>query len=119
MILRRQGQYKAAQDVVKKINPEMTIIENMTYHQMCLMYSGQADAAEMLKADSGKSSDYIRQSVSDVLLYGIGNWHEYHRGDKQECREHYEKLLKAGSPFSFAFIAAESDYVRMFADKKR
>lgn len=117
MILRRQGQYQQATRLVEKINSEMTIIENTTYHQMCLMYAGKVSAAELLKSNGDSSQDDMRQSTADVLLYGIGNWHEYHRGDKQSCREMYEQLLAGGSPFSFAFIAAEADYIRLFVDR--
>ena len=109
MVLRRLGQYQRATALVKKIKPEMNIIENKTYHQMCLFYGGKTTEASLLKPGKASDGDSMRQSVADVLLYGIGNWHEYHRGDKRKCREMYEQLLAGGSPFSFAFIAAEAD----------
>ena len=120
MILRRMGQYKRATKLVASISPAMNIIENKTYHQMCLLYGGKTTAADLLKPnkpDSTTDENHMRQSVADVLLYGIGNWHEYHRGDKRQSREMYEQLLAGGSPFSFAFIAAESDYMRMFVGR--
>ena len=118
MILRRQGQFREAARLVEKIKPEMKIIENKTYHQMCLFYAGQVRENDLMEPlGKAASSDYLRQSVADVLLYGVGNWHQYHRGDKQKCKQLYEQLLAGGSPFSFAFIAAEADYVRMFVGK--
>ena len=117
MILRRQGQYRMASKLVENISPKMTIVENKTYHQMCLMYSGKVREMDLLNVENADQNDYQRQSVADVLLYGIGNWHEYHRGDKPKCRQMYEQLLGNGSPFSFAFIAAEADYVRMFSGR--
>ena len=117
MILRRTHQDKEAASLVADIKPDMAIIENLTYHKMCLFYNGQITESDVLvSAIDGDTADQDeqKQSVADVLLYGMGNYHLYANNDKQKARRLYEALLKSGSPVSFAYIAAESDCVRLF-----
>lgn len=112
MILRRLGKPKEAAGVIKDVNSKMKIIENLRYHQMCLFYAGQLQAAD-LESELGKQD--ATSTADDVLLYGLGNWQLYDQLNQKKCRERYEALMKKGNPFSFAFIAAESDYVRLFS----
>ncbi len=111
MILRQRGEREKAAARVEKIQPEMKVIENLSYHKMCLFYNGTTDI-DALELETNKDSG------KDVLFYGVGNWYHYERNNLKKTREIYEKLFETGSPFSFAFIAAEAAYIRLFGLNK-
>ena len=107
MICRRLGKDQQAKQVVSRVNKQMRIIENMSYHRMCLFYDGQISEEDLGDSTDGTAS-------SDVILYGLANWYLYEQNDPKKARQIFEKLFETGSPFSFAYIAAESDYVRLY-----
>ena len=107
MTMRRLGMHEEAAYVVKGIRSDLRVIENMSYHQMCLLYNKTFQLKDLSVSTDGSSS-------SDVVLYGVGNWNLYELGQKQAAKAVFENLLKNGSPYSFAFIAAEADYLRLF-----
>ena len=100
MINKRLGNIKVADSLINKINKEMDIIENMSYYQSCLFYKGEI-----------KESDII---IDDVGLYSLANWYMYEKNDSSNAKKYYKKLLDKGNPYSFAFIAGESDWIRFF-----
>ncbi|MBC36006.1 MAG: hypothetical protein CL663_08210 [Bacteroidetes bacterium] len=102
MTLRRMNEKKSAMLLLQGINKEMDIIENMSYHQMCLFYKGELTEDEL--------------KIDDVALYSLGNWYLYEKNDKTKAKEYWSKLLKEGNPYSFAYIACEADWARLFND---
>jgi hypothetical protein len=110
MILSRQGKTKAANAAISKVNADMDIIENGSYHQMCLFYKQLIPASDLLPDDPQSSS-------SNVLTYGLGNWYLYHEQDTARAKKLYEDLLENGNKYSFAYLAAEADWERLFADE--
>lgn len=108
MINRRLGNLEAANEAIKDITYDMDIIENLSYHKMCLFFKGKVSEEELLHATLGNSS-------SDVLAYGLGNWYLYEKQDTLKAKATYEKLLEKGSKYSFAYLVAESDYKRLFS----
>ena len=100
MINRRLGDIEEASKVIDKVNNEMDIIENMSYHQSCLFYKGELKESEIV--------------IDDVALYSLANWYMYQKNDTLNAKKYYQKLLKNGNPYSFAFIAGESDWIRFF-----
>lgn len=108
MINRRLGNLEAANEAIKDITYDMDIIENLSYHKMCLFFKGKVSEEELLHAKLGNSS-------SDVLVYGLGNWYLYEKQDTLKAKATYEKLLEKGSKYSFAYLVAESDYKRLFS----
>lgn len=109
MILSRQGKFKEAKAAISEVHKDMDIIENFSYHQMCLFYNELIPESE-LKIDDPKSS------ASNVLSYGLGNWYLYKKHDTLRAKRYYEQLLENGNRFSFAYLAAESDWDRIFKD---
>ena len=77
----------------------MNIIENMSYHQSCLFYKGLLEESELV--------------IDEVALYSLANWYIYEKNDTLKAKEYYQELLK-GNPFSFAYIAGEADWVRLY-----
>jgi len=111
MINRRLGNTDAANVAIDGVTAQMDIIENMSYHKMCLFYKGLIPLDSITNKGIGTSS-------SDVLSYGLGNWYLYEKNDTLKAKELYEHLLEKGNKYSFAYLAAESDYKRLFVKDK-
>ncbi|MDO1500147.1 hypothetical protein Q2T40_08375 [Winogradskyella maritima] len=107
MIQRRLGNDEKAKEVIENIDPEMDIIENMSYHTMCLFFKNELDDLKI---------ETIGTSSSDVLSYGLGNWYLFEQQDSLKAQALYGRLLREGNPYSFAYLAAESDWNRLFAE---
>ena len=100
MINRRLNKIEESKAVVDQVNQEMNIIENMSYHQSCLFYKGLIEESELV--------------IDEVALYSLANWYVYEKNDTLKAKTYYEKLLSTGNPYSFAYIAGESDWSRLF-----
>jgi len=109
MINRRLGNVEAANAAIEKVVKEMDIIENGSYYKMCLFFKGLISEEEIADQTIGTSS-------SDVLAYGLGNWYLYEKNDTIKAKAVYERLLEKGNKYSFAYLVAESDYKRLFAN---
>jgi hypothetical protein len=108
MILSRLGREEEAQAAIAEVTPDMDIIENGSYYKMCLFYKGLLEEEELQPEGKRSSSD-------DVLAYGLGNWNLYAKQDTAAAKEHYRRLLDNGNKYSFAYLAAEADWERLFA----
>ncbi len=107
MILRRLGREEEANAAIAEVEKGMEIIENTSYYKMCLFYKGLLPEEELAPASETSSSN-------DVYSYGLGNWYLYHKQDTTRARHFYRYLLDNGNKFSFAYLAAESDWNRLF-----
>ena len=97
MINKRLGNIKIADSLINNINNEMNIIENMSYYQSCLFYKGEIEEPDII--------------IDDVALYSLANWYMYEKNDTSNAKKYYKKLIEKGNPYSFAYVAAESDWV--------
>lgn len=109
MTLRRMGYHDEAKRLMKSVKGSMEIIENISYFEMCLFYKGVLKEEWFEKKLVGNSKD-------DVFLYGLGNWQLYEHQDSVRAKEYFDRLLQNGNKASFAYLAAEADYKRLFAD---
>ena len=100
MIYRRLNKIEESITVVNEVNQNMDIIENMSYHQSCLFYKGVLKESELV--------------IDEVALYSLANWYVYEKNDTLKAKTYYQKLLSTGNPYSFAYIAGESDWVKLF-----
>jgi tetratricopeptide (TPR) repeat protein len=107
MIFKRMGKDDEAQSAIAAVTENMDIIENTRYYEMCLFYKGLLKEEELKMVGDGSSSD-------DVYYYGLGNWNLYERKDTLKTKRLYKKLLDNGNPYSFAYLAAEADWKRLF-----
>lgn len=105
MILKRLGRDEEALAEIENIHPNMDIIENTRYYEMCLFYKGLLKEEDLKMVGDGSSSD-------DVYYYGLGNWNLYETKDTLQAKRLYKKLLDIGNPYSFAYLAAEADWKR-------
>ena len=99
MIYRRQNKIEQSNSIVENISKDMDIIENMSYHQTSLFHKGLIKESEI--------------NIDEVALYSIANWYIYEKNDTLKAKDYYKELLDTGNPFSFAYIAAESDWKRL------
>lgn len=109
MINRRLGNIDAANAAIEKVVTNMDIIENGSYYNMCLFFKGLIPEEDITNQTIGTSS-------SDVLAYGLGNWYLYEKQDTAKAKVIYKRLLEKGNKYSFAYLVAESDYKRLFAN---
>lgn len=101
MILRRMGNDAEAAIALNEISADMNIIENMSYHELCLLYKGEMEIEEMMAANGDDPSNA-------AVAYGIANYF-YYNGDRQRSDEMLQRLVSGSSWSSFGFIAAEAD----------
>lgn len=100
MIYKRQNKIEESNKVLEKIFMDMDIIENMSYHQTSLFHKGLIKESEV--------------EIDEVALYSIANWYIYEKKDTLKAKEYYEKLFENGNPYSFAYLAGEADFIRIY-----
>jgi len=103
--LRRLGRDEEAAEVLRRVYPDMEIMENDAYHRRLLMYKGLVPPDALL-ADEGDPLQLATQG------YGVGNWYLYN-GDATRAREVFERVLAIGNWPAFGHIAAEAELSRM------
>jgi len=106
MTLRRLNRSAEAASLLESIRPEMTIIENRSYHRRLLMYKGLLKPEELLAPAGAKPLDVATQG------YGVGNWYLYN-GQTERARAIFEEVVAGPIWPAFGFIAAEAELARM------
>ena len=101
MILQRKGDAEAAVKVLDAISADMNVIENMSYHNLCLFYKGEISLGELL----GEGED---SPAGAAVVYGAANWH-YYTGDLAKADEMLSSLVETTAWSAFGYIAAEAD----------
>ena len=104
MTLRRLGRDADAARVLLSIYPEMSIIENVSYHRLLLMYKGEIDPDSLLSP----SDDDIQNAT---LAYGVANWHHYN-GRVDDAAPIFRQILEGSQWAAFGYIAAEAEVAR-------
>jgi hypothetical protein len=107
MALRRLGRFDEAAALVEDVQADMTILENGSYHRLCLMYKGELDAGALwAEVATGEAID--NASVG----YGIGNWF-FTSGREAEAFEVWRAVLAGEAWHAFGYIAAEAELARL------
>ncbi len=101
MIKRRMGDEEGAAKVLDVITADMNVIENFSYHRLCLFYKGEMTMQELIGDNEDNPS-------GASAAYGLANWY-YYTGEKEKATQHLEALLASSSWAAFGFIAAEAD----------
>ena len=112
MIQRRLGNPSEADSLLIAITPELEVIENSSYHKLCLFYKGLI--AEEALIPEGEPS-----AASDAVIYGLANWYVMHEDEKkvQKGIGLMQELVEGKNWSSFGYIAAEADLRRMASRK--
>ncbi len=103
--LRRAGRQSEAAEAVAPITAAMDVIENMSYHSLCLLYKGVRSEAEVLAAAGAGSS-------GTAVRYGVSAW-QLGNGRKDDAMKLWTQILAGTDWPSFGHIAAEADMARM------
>ena len=101
MILRRMGNNTKAINALNDISVDMNIIENMSYHQLCLLYKGKLGIEGLMAVNGDNPS-------SAAVAYGLANYY-YYNGDKKKSNELLHRITNGASWSAFGYIAAEVD----------
>lgn len=101
MIHRRMGNEDAAAAALSDISRDMKIIENMSYHELCLLYRNEISVSDMMAANGDDPSNA-------AVAYGIANYY-YYNGDREKSDSMLHTILQGSSWSSFGYIAAEAD----------
>ena len=101
MILQRKGDPEAAAEVLDVITADMDVIENMSFHNLCLFYKGEISLSELI----GENED---SPAGAAVMYGAANWH-YYTGDTDKAAEMLQSLVSTDGWAGFGYIAAEAD----------
>ena len=102
MTYRRMGKTKEAEDVLKRINKDMRILENHAYHKRLLMYKGEVKPDDVLAFDN---PDPIAVATYG---YGVANWYLYN-GQRDKAFELFRRILENRNWSAFGYIAAEAE----------
>ena len=97
----RAGDEAGAKAALEAISADMNIIENFSYHRLCLFYKGELTEQELIGDDGDTPS-------GAATVYGLANWH-YVEGNDERAEELLEALVATDSWSAFGFIAAEAD----------
>jgi tetratricopeptide (TPR) repeat protein len=101
MIKRRMGDEEGAAKVLDVITADMSVIENFSYHKLCLFYKGELTMQELI----GEGED---TPTGAAAAYGLANWYFYN-ADHGKAEEQLRALVKTDSWAAFGYIAAEAD----------
>ena len=100
-IARRMGDEARANKALEAIATEMNIIENFSYHRLCLFYKGEIPLEEIL-ADGGDNPE------NAAVAYGVANWF-FVEGESARAWEMMQDLTSRSSWSAFGQVAAEVD----------
>lgn len=105
MALRRLDRKTEAGELLEAITADMDIIENRSYHELLMMYKGQAAPESLL---SGSGLDGATKG------YGVANWHLYN-GRGEQARKILTGIVEnnAAQWPAFGYLAAEAELARM------
>lgn len=98
----RLGDAAGASAVVAGIRPDLDVVENRGYHQLCLLYAGRLTAAEV-RAGEGSSGAAVR--------FGLAH-HELVLGNRGRALAQLRELARESPWSAFGVIAAEAEVAR-------
>ena len=104
-ILRRMNRDDEAKQALAKISRDMDIIENHSYHRLCLFYKRELGLEDLV-------GGLDETSAGDSIRYGLANWH-FCNGDLDKATAAFEELVRGKGWASFGHIAAEADLARL------
>jgi len=104
LTLRRLGRTDEATKALSLIPPDLTVIENASYHTLCLLYKGERQVNDVVKNSGGGSA-------GAAVLYGASAW--LHLNNRTAEAEVLWRGLIGGTEWApFGVIAAEAELAR-------
>jgi tetratricopeptide (TPR) repeat protein len=105
LTLRRLGRDADAARALEAVTPGLDVIENGSYHSLCLLYRGDRTIDDVLKTAGAGSS-------AAAVLYGASAWHAVN-GRSAEAQALWRRLVAGPDWAPFGVIAAEAELARI------
>ncbi len=105
LALRRAGRENEAQGLLGDLNEPLTILENESYRQLCLLFRGERTPEQVLGDFQPGTTEFATRG------YGVACWQKL-RGHEREARELLSRIVGHGPRNAFGCIAAEVDLKR-------
>ncbi|MCU0867476.1 MAG: hypothetical protein MUC36_27150 [Planctomycetes bacterium] len=99
----RLGDRAGAQAVVASIPATMDVVENRSYHELCLLYAGKRQRAELQPRPG---------SAGSALAFGLAH-HALVLGARTDARRQFEAIVQDAGWSAFGHIAAEVELRRV------
>lgn len=109
MTYNRIGKKEEANALLEAIKPQMSIVENESYHKRLLMYKGEYQPELLLALEEGGVDPQIAIATQG---YGVGNWY-LQQGDTVKAIDTFRQVVQGSSFAAFGFIAAEVDLLNL------
>ena len=111
--LRRAGKDAQAEEVLKRITPEVknTDPHEAFYLQLLRFFQGKISEQEVLPA-APRGDDLDAELAFDTTAYGVGNWGLSHH-QEAHAKELFAKIVQGQAWNSFGFVGAEIELKRM------
>ena len=104
--LRKMGRQKDADQHLKEVSGDLEIIENHDYYDILVMYKTGDDSKLAEKTQK-------QQTLSNATLgFALGTYYQL-KGDKDQAKELFEKVVAGNQWSSFGYIAAETELAKM------
>ena len=98
----RQGKREVAAAAVAAIRPDMDVVDNRSYHQLCLVYRGDVRAEDTVAPGGTKSAS---------LAFGLAH-RDLVQGERERSWTALAKLAASAEVTAFGVIAAEAELIR-------
>lgn len=108
MTLRRMGNHKDAEKLLRQIAGDIEVIENIDYLKLIQLNRDEIRPEALLSEIQGDAATLGHASLG----YGIGNYFLYN-GDREKARTIFQKIVAGNQWASFGYIAAEADLARI------
>ena len=105
LALTRAGREAQARELLDRIEGPMTILENESYHQLCLLLKGERASDQVLRGVALGTTDHATRA------YGVACWYRF-RGEDRRSKELLDLIVVNGPRNAFGCIAAEADLKR-------
>jgi len=104
---RAAGRHDEARRVLAAVRPDWVLLENHTYHRLCLVMSGREDSAGLVRGDDESG---VQEAT---VAYGLAAWRLHQGGDTQRARAALAYVAERGDWAAFGTIAASADLARL------
>lgn len=101
MTLRKLGRDAEAGNLLTQVSPEMTLIENESYHELLLVFQGVFSPDDLLSEENSELDNA-------TLGYGLGFWHDIN-GRTERAEQIWQQVYDAGNWAAFGYIASEAE----------
>lgn len=98
----RLGDVAGAAAVVAGIGESMDVVDNVAYHQLCLLYAGRRTRAQLAARDGSSGA---------VLAFGLAHY-DLVTGEPEAARRAFAELARQPGWSAFGVIAAEAELAR-------